>query len=120
MAQGEHGKSGEEHGKSKQRHGKTVADWVAKGWTAVPILAGAVESRDIFVDAATEDFILFGQVFGALGAKLTGRDRPHLGTDETDTGVVVTLSRPAGEDITFLYKVEAHGADDTEDDILAD
>jgi len=115
----EHGKSGEEHGKSKKEHGKSIEDWRDKGWESAPIPAGSVESREIFVDEATESFVLFGQIFGALGHKLTGRDRPHIGTEETPNGVIVTLSKPAGEDITFLYQIEEKDdieADDDEDD----
>ena len=103
---GAHGKSGEVHGKSKAVE-HDVDYWIDKrGWLEEVIPAGAVESPEIPVDSATEEFTLFGQIFGALGHKLTGRDRPHVGTEETETGVIVTLSKPAGEDITVLYKVE--------------
>ncbi|CAB4192793.1 hypothetical protein UFOVP1244_90 [uncultured Caudovirales phage] len=103
------------HGKSGEPHGKTVDDWIDKhGWLEELILAGATESPEIEVDHSTEELVPFGQIFGALGHKLTGRDRPHLGTEETPTGVIVTLSKPAGEDITVLYKIE--GLDDIEID----
>ena len=108
---------------NKRHRGQRLEDYVAMGWLALPILAGATESEEIGIDPAIEEVELFGQIFGATGHKLTGRDRPHMGTEETDTGIIVTLSKPAGEDITVLYRLEElddSDEDEDEDDELAD
>ena len=70
---------------------KTVADWVAKGWTSLDLVAGA--SVDVAYDPATQDLVFKGQKFGADGNQLKGPDRPKVTTDETASGCSVTASK---------------------------
>jgi hypothetical protein len=89
---------------------KTIADWVAKGWTSLNLVAG--QTVDVPYDPAAQDLVLKGQKFGADGEQLKGHEIPKLTTDETDTGCAITSSA----DATVLYKLVDQEADDDDEE----
>lgn len=103
--------------KTHGHHQKTIEDWTDKGWITLDIGEGESDSVHVEFDPTAEDMIVFGQVFNQQGQKLTGKHRPHVRVDEDEFGALVSLSKPATEDIVVLYKIVADDGgeeDDTE------
>jgi hypothetical protein len=92
---------------------KTVADWEAKGWTSLALIAG--ETDEVPYDPATQNLVLKGQRFSGDGKMLKGRNRPHITADETDTGCEITSS----DNVTVLYKIVGQEGDDDDDEVAA-
>lgn len=78
---------------------KTADDWAAKGWTRLDLTA--LQPVPIGFDPDVQDLVIKGDKFDSEGQPVTGKDRPKVHADETESGATLSTDR----DCVVMYKI---------------
>jgi hypothetical protein len=92
--------------------GKTVDFWTGKGWEVAEFAAGDVGPIDVAYDPSTQDLAVKGTLYGADGRQLTGKGRPKVVVEQTETGGTIGLRSPSDEPVSVVFKIADEDADD--------
>jgi hypothetical protein len=99
-------------GKGKGK-GNTIQHFLDHGWNKATVTSGQ-QSVAVAFDPVANDMQIMGKLFDADGDSMKGKKKFRAHFEETDSGVLVTLSSPADQDIFVLYKLES---DEDDEDI---
>lgn len=91
--------------KKPNKHGKGIEKFLSKGWNALHVSVGDLETEEIAFQDTQALVIPRGQIFDEDGDKLKGKERPRFNVVDTDTGAYAVFHDALKQAVTLIYRI---------------